>query len=247
MTDGVQLAGVGVQLVPNPAESGTVSSLTAAAGITLTPDPITGAGTVGLTAPVTVALGGTGTANLTSFGLLVGSGTSPVTITSPLTAGQLLVGQTGTSNPLPRSLVGDVSLTAGGTVTVSSIQGTLISGSTGTGNLVFSNSPQLLTPALGTATGSSLIFTVPAGGPVLKQGVNGRVGTFIANGATPVSVSNTSIAITDAIIFSLNAVGGTGPVIQPFVVTITAGTGFTAAANAGDTSTYNYAIIKNLV
>lgn len=105
------------------------------------------------------------------------------------------------------------------------------------------------TDAANTFTGTqsfsgTTTFTVAASGPILKQGANGRVGTFVANGVTPVTVSNTSIAITDAIIISLNAVGGTVGA-HPTIQTITASTGFTVAATALDTSTYNYAILKN--
>ncbi len=88
------------------------------------------------------------------------------------------------------------------------------------------------------------IFSVAASGPTLKQGANGRVGTFVATGSTPVAVANSSVAITDAIVISLNAVGGT-IVGQPVIVTITAGVGFSVAAGTTDTSTYNYAILKN--
>ncbi len=87
-------------------------------------------------------------------------------------------------------------------------------------------------------------FTAVAKGLVLKQGANGKCGTFVANGVTPVTVSNTSVAITDTIIISLNTVGGTVGV-QPHVATITAATGFTVICTALDTSTYNYAIISN--
>ncbi len=93
--------------------------------------------------------------------------------------------------------------------------------------------------------GGSLTFTVAAAGVTLKQGANGRVGTFVANGTTPVVVGNSSVAITDAIIISLNTPGGTVGVSVPALVTITAGVGFTVAALLLDTSTYNYAIIKN--
>lgn len=88
-------------------------------------------------------------------------------------------------------------------------------------------------------------FTVAAQGPTLKRGANGRVGTFVLNGATPVVVSNTSIAITDAIIISLNTVGGTVGA-APTIQTITAGVGFTVAGTALDTSTMNYCVLKNL-
>ena len=74
---------------------------------------------------------------------------------------------------------------------------------------------------------------------------NSRIlfGTFVANGVTPVTVANNNVAITDAIIISLNTVGGTVGV-HPAIQTITAGTGFTVACTALDTSTYNYCLIK---
>lgn len=92
--------------------------------------------------------------------------------------------------------------------------------------------------------GGATTYTAAAAGPILKRGSNGRVGTFVANGVTPVTVNNTSIAITDTIIISLNTVGGTVGAL-PAIQTITAATGFTVAATALDTSTYNYSIIKN--
>lgn len=107
------------------------------------------------------------------------------------------------------------------------------------------DSTKLLTLAGSISIAGNITYTAAASGPILKQGANGRCGTFVANGATPVTVNNTSVAITDTIMISLNTVGGTGPVIQPFVATITASSGFTTAANTGDTSTYNYVIIKN--
>lgn len=92
-----------------------------------------------------------------------------------------------------------------------------------------------------TATG----FVGPLTGNVtLKQGANGKCGTFVANGTTPVTINNTSIAITDTIVFSLNTIGGTVGA-YPTIQTITAATGFTVACTAGDTSIYNYVIISN--
>ncbi len=79
---------------------------------------------------------------------------------------------------------------------------------------------------------------------LLKQGANGAVGTFVCNGVTPVTVNNTNVAISDAVIISLNTVGGTVGA-APDLKTITAATGFTVACTAADTSTYNYALIKN--
>ena len=67
-------------------------------------------------------------------------------------------------------------------------------------------------------------------------------GTFVANGATAVTVAATGVTATSMILLSLNTVGGTVGAI-PAVQTITAGTGFTVAGTASDTSTYNYLII----
>lgn len=102
----------------------------------------------------------------------------------------------------------------------------------------------LTTLTAGASSGSDITFTAASAGIVLKQGANGRVGTFVANGVTPVTINNTSVAITDAIVISLNTVGGTVGV-QPHVATITGGAGFTVVCTATDSSTYNYAIIKN--
>lgn len=64
-------------------------------------------------------------------------------------------------------------------------------------------------------------------------------GTFVANGATPVAVAFAGLLRTMAVTFSLNTVGGTVGA-HPTMQTITPGTGFTVAATAGDTSTYNW-------
>lgn len=88
-----------------------------------------------------------------------------------------------------------------------------------------------------------LIKSLKAATLSLKRATNGASGTFVCNGSTPVTVANTSIAITDTIVISLNTVGGTVGAV-PAIKTITADTGFTVAGTASDTSTYNYAIIK---
>lgn len=64
-------------------------------------------------------------------------------------------------------------------------------------------------------------------------------GTFVANGATAVTVAYTGMTRTRAITVSLNTVGGAVGA-QPVVNTVTPGTGFTVVATAGDTSTYNW-------
>lgn len=105
----------------------------------------------------------------------------------------------------------------------------------------FTNQPVL---SAGLSSADSLTMSVANKGIVLKQGANGRVGSFVCNQTTPVNVANTAFAITDAVIISLNTVGGTVGAI-PRIVTTNVGTGFAINCTASDTSTYNYALISN--
>lgn len=73
-------------------------------------------------------------------------------------------------------------------------------------------------------------------------GVKTNAGTVTLTGATPVSVTNTNVTANSIIDFTLKTVGGTVGA-YPTIKTITAGTGFTVAGSASDTSTYNYRII----
>lgn len=96
----------------------------------------------------------------------------------------------------------------------------------------------------GISTGNQIVITSAAKTLQLKQGANGSVGTFICTSGGTIAVGNTNVAISDAIIISLNTVGGT-VTTSPSVKTITAATGFSALCATNDTSTYNYALIKN--
>lgn len=87
-----------------------------------------------------------------------------------------------------------------------------------------------------------ITFSAIGAGLTIKTGSNGRTGTFVCNGATPVTVGNTSLAAGDLILISLGTVGGTVGAI-PAVQTRTASTGFTVAGTSLDTSTYQYLLI----
>lgn len=203
-----------------------------------------------------VTLGGLRRMNIT-----LASGATTVTVAN---ANALTVGPNGTTNPTLKvntntssaaTGIEIVAAAAAAGINVRAISsgtdenltinakgsGTITLNPTATGGIT---ATRLLTTTAGITSADNLTFSVAAKGPVLKQGANGRVGTFVANGSTPVTVSNTSVAVTDAIIISLNTVGGTVGV-QPHVATITDSTGFTVVCTASDTSTYNYTIIKN--
>lgn len=76
----------------------------------------------------------------------------------------------------------------------------------------------------------------------VKQGYFPHFGTYINNGASAVTVADTSVTANSIISFTLKTVGGTVSASAPNVKTITPGTGFTVAGLASDTSTYNYEI-----
>jgi len=110
------------------------------------------------------------------------------------------------------------------------------------GFIIGASSPQAGT--FTTATAASVVSNTAAGTLVLKQGANGKAGTFVCNGVTPVTVTNSSITANSGIIFTLKTVGGTVGA-YPAIQTITPTTGFTVAGTALDTSTYNYHIIES--
>lgn len=67
-------------------------------------------------------------------------------------------------------------------------------------------------------------------------------GTYVINGATPVTVTEPNVTANCVVVPTLKTVGGTVGAL-PAIQTITAGTGFTVAGTAGDSSTYTYHLI----
>lgn len=95
-----------------------------------------------------------------------------------------------------------------------------------------------------TVASGSLKLQVTGGTTTDTLAVTGGVtGTFTANGATPVTVTNANVTANSVILVTLKTVGGTVGAV-PAVKTITPTTGFTVAATAADTSVYNYVIIS---
>ena len=99
-----------------------------------------------------------------------------------------------------------------------------------------------VTGEFGVTTGS--ITTETIGKTVgIKSGANSLSGTFTANGVTPVVVATTAWDANCVAIITLKTIGGT-VTTQPFVSSVTAGTGFSVTSAAGDTSTYNWVALK---
>ena len=105
--------------------AGTVTSVEVAGGTTglsTSGGPITASGTITLTGTLNVANGGTGADTLTDGGILLGSGTGIVTVTSQPTNGQLLIGSNG-ADPVLATLTdgAGISITeAAGSITIAS-------------------------------------------------------------------------------------------------------------------------------
>lgn len=102
-----------------------------------------------------------------------------------------------------------------------------------------SASRQLLQEA---TNGSDIVFTKATTAIQLQSGANGRTGTFTLNGATPVVVSNTSLAAGDMIIITRDTIGGT-----PLAFALTArtnGASFSVTGTATDTSGMRYVLIR---
>lgn len=101
-----------------------------------------------------------------------------------------------------------------------------------------------LTTTAGVNSSDNLTMTAAAKGLVLKQGANGRAGTFICTSGGTIVVSNSSYAVTDTVGTSLNALGGsiTAP---PFTIANSAGVSFSMKCATSDTSTYNYTLTGN--
>ncbi len=103
--------------------------------------------TDGVTGTLPVGNGGTGATTLTIHGVLLGQTTGAIVATAAMTDGQLLVGQT-SSDPLPKTVTGDVTITAAGVTAIGSgkvtnamLAGSIDLASKVTGVLPFANAP----------------------------------------------------------------------------------------------------------
>lgn len=151
----------------------------------------------------------------------------------------------------------------------------LVSDETGTGSLVFANTPTLVTPVIGAATGTSLGVTgsvlstgtagigyaTGAGGAVTQltsrttgvtlNKISGAITLFAAAGAASAAtftVTNSTVAATDVVIVSQKS--GTN-LYNTIVTSVSAGafnvTFFTTGGTTSDSPVFNFVVIKGVV
>lgn len=154
-----------------------------------------------------VAGGGTGSTSLTDGGILLGSGTSAVTVTAQPTDGQLLIGSTGV-DPVLGSLTstgGSITITPGsGTINLETDASVATSYSTDSGSAV---------PALGilTVAGGTLMNTAGATSIVTINADDNVVGSVGSDSGTATPASNS---------FSIVGTGGISTSAATSIVTI---------------------------
>ena len=192
--------------------------------------------TTGVTGTLPVANGGTGVTSSTGSGSVV-LNTSPSLVTPNLGTPSAINLSNATALPLASGVSGILPVANGGTG---------VNTSTGSGNAVLSNSPTLVTPALGTP--SSLVLTNATGLP-LSTGVTGTLP--VANGGTGV----TSSTGTGSVVLSTSPTLVTPALGTPSALVLTNATGLPLTsgvtgtlpiANGGTNAATQTAAMNNL-
>lgn len=156
-----------------------------------------------LTAPLSVANGGTGTTTSTGSGSVVLS-TSPTLTTPTLNSANLITPALGTPSSGTLTNCVGLPIDAGTTGTLPVLRGgTGTTTSTGTGSVVLSNSPTLVTPDLGTPSAATLTnatgLPIDAGTTGTLPVTRGGTGTTTSTGSGSVVLSTSPTLVTPAL------------------------------------------------
>jgi hypothetical protein len=238
-----------------PIASGGTAGTTAAAARAALSAAVLGANgditsLTGLTTPLSVAQGGTGASSTTAYAAIVGnSGGTGFASVAPGTSGNVLTSNgtswastataasvssfsAGTTGFTPSTATTGV-VTLAGTLAVAN-GGTGVTTSTGTTNVVLSNSPTLVTPALGTP--SALVGTNITGTATAFTASNVTTNANLTGGVT--SVGNAATVVTNAnLTGDVTSVGNAttltnAPVIAKVLTGYVSGAGTVAATDS---------------
>jgi len=230
-TLGQVLTSQGASALPqwaSPTTSGTVTSITAGTGITLTPSPITTTGSVALTVPVVVSSGGTGDTSFTAYSVVLGGTTSTGALQNVVGVGtlnQVLVSQGAAALPIWASVPGlvpaaltetndtNVTMTLGGTPSTALLQSVSMTlgwtgqlsvarGGTGLATITANN----LLVGTGTSPISLIAPSATSGIPLISQGAssNPAFGTAVVAGG---GTGNTTFTAYSVIVGGTTATG----------------------------------------
>ena len=213
-----------VKVLADSAVTGTVTSVAASGGTTglsFTGSPITTTGTLTLSGTLVVANGGTGASTFTANGLLLGNGTSAVSVTAVGTTGQVLVGNTGaaptwatlSSSAVTSFSAGTTGLTPSTSTTGAiTLAGTLAVANGGTG----STTAAAARTALGSTTvGDALFITASAAAARTTLGAT-TVGANVFTLTNPSAITfprfnaDNTVSALDAATFRTAIGAGTG-------------------------------------
>jgi hypothetical protein len=196
--------------------SGTVTSISAGEGITLTPNPIVATGTVALTIPVVIADGGTNATSMTNTDGVVYFDGTKLNTTTVGTSTYVLTSNGAGMAPTFQAPGGVTSITGGANISI-----------TGTASIPIVN-------VAGTTNHSVLVGTGATGMTSLTAGTTGQVLTGVT-GSDPVfaSPAASSISIT----------GNTGGVLTGSAFTFTAGTTGLSFGGSGTTETLSGTLV----
>jgi hypothetical protein len=198
---------------------------------------------------------------------IVGNPTGSTANVTDITLGSTLAFVSGALQTV--AMTGDVTSSANSfATTVAKIQGTTVSGTTGSGNVVFSTSPSLTTPAIGAATGTSLAlsslttdsFIYPAAAGLLTStaaATNGQLligstgnapvaaaltaGTAIGitNGAGSITINNTGVTSIAGTANQITASASTGAVTLSLPANVTITSGLTVSGLTANSFLYS--------
>ena len=212
--DFVMIANIFRALSGSVLETDTINETTSAAGVTIDSVVIKDGG-ITLTTDLTVANGGTGASTFTDGGVLLGSGTGPITATAVLADGEFIVGD-GTTDPVLESgntartslglgtgdsptfagltLTADLTVANGGTGASTFTDGGVLLGS-GTGAIT----------AMGVLSDSEMIVGDGTTDPVAESGATLRTSIGVGTGDSPQFTAVNVGAATDTTLARVSA------------------------------------------